>query len=88
MSRTARPGHVGKPSIKTELFISTQTEFNIINSAAGKDNAAKVFFYGDLDRIDVTSPSATPDITASGPTGDKVETGVPPQRFYRVVLLP
>lgn len=46
------------------LFISNQTEFNIINSEAGKNNSADAYLYGVLDFIGVTTPSAPTGLSA------------------------
>lgn len=54
------------------LFISTQAEFDIINTGAGQDNAAKAFFYGAMDRIGVTAPAAPSGLSATAVSSSRI----------------
>lgn len=54
------------------LFISNQEEFNIINSTAGQDNAARAFLYATLDRVGVTAPSTPSGLTATAVSASQI----------------
>lgn len=54
------------------LFISTQAEFDIINSTAGQDNAAKGFFYGAMDRMGITAPATPTGLTAAAVSASQI----------------
>lgn len=54
------------------LFVSNQEEFNIINSTAGQDNAARAFLYATLDRVGVTAPSTPSGLTATAVSATQI----------------
>jgi N-acetylmuramoyl-L-alanine amidase len=54
------------------LFISNPDEFNLINTTAGQDAAAKAFLYATLDRVGVTAPSAPSGLTATAVSASQI----------------
>ncbi|MCX8091481.1 MAG: N-acetylmuramoyl-L-alanine amidase, partial [Verrucomicrobiae bacterium] len=54
------------------LFISNEEEFNIINSTAGQDNAARAFLYATLDRVGVTAPSTPSGLSATAVSASQI----------------
>jgi N-acetylmuramoyl-L-alanine amidase len=54
------------------LFISNQTEFNIINSEAGKNNSADALLYAVLDFVGVTAPSAPSGLAATALSSSQI----------------